>query len=1342
MSENRSASLMSAPKVATDVQRCHPEEHDPIQKESPLLSVLNVVVDHEMIAPTPLEPLEFRRRQQELHDSVQVPVLRVFGSVLRRDSGYCIEPKQSACLYIHGAYPYLLARPRLAGPDGSLHHNSHGQLSGHTDWDCVESVERILPQLQSNLEAAIQSSMQVTNDENEDKRSKTPQVIRRITVVTGRGFYTYCPGPPAPFLRVEYYNPKLRWKVKLILEQGLDVPRSYHPDPIQYQATLTPPLMQDDQVDMTEALSFHCYEAHIPYTMQFFKDWNLAGMAYIHLSGAKFRHALPRTCKRRTEKSIDIPEEALFLESNTPEEHVWNERNSVLSSMNSDIAFMQQSSAEDESVGGAQSQQQNQTSQTTEMDPFWTRKETSCDIEMDATVEQILNVKSVMTSLPEDEEERQKIHWRAVPSLREIWRKERQRMNKLLPPKDDFLSHANDASQVPFTLNAKESSTPGARMAAEGMHRLFRPSPGLEEQFRRAMKQIVERHSKSVSRIDDTLREQSEKASFLPLSHTPPDSSQLTSVSDSQPMDDAVDALDALACQFSEEKDQEESQVDNEVVDHLGSLSSQVSRPDGERDETNDTCEDPVGHPSSTQQPLETQFSQSSSSTSPYHLLSQQCTQDPFDFCQRVERGDCTANDASAHVEELIDPCTLTPYEDPEDLSDEDGFLEEEEAMTEREFERTLTMLATQTQTFGGGKDVVFEQGGSPEGNSSQNWIHESLTQPLCNNVRHDDSNSSEAESEKLNLRAEDESTLDQRYNVHEPQEAQRNSSSLGRSSSLNDIPSIQRSILPIERGMLLAYNGGAPTRREVMGKCNDDGSGLSSARLYPLCMDSGCEAPKWLSLSTEYSGIRRELVSQGNLVHNWRLPTDYSAVEVEPICKAPSRGKVKSWSRKKRQLIESHTGDARPTKPRKRSQVEQQSVATQSIACANDDLQTNVDKSHKLTAMRQSSGRSAANQCTGTFTNATGLAPEIEEVEWESSQRILLSMTPPESAPFVTDCGPKKPSSLQPSDTEAFRCDDTPHHESGQSPSDSTPHSFSQNTPNALEGIGQQGGRIHIEGGGGLKAKAGSPKRFIATTRNEKESSNFYGSDLPSPLTIMSIEIHVQCRVGRAGVNDSKEIAMRANPEKDRIFAIMYVYACDPGGGEALEILERGCLFVPNEAESNNESIQDLGERMAASMPRTTMGKSSKLTVQTARDEKHLLLRLASIVHWKDPDMLLSWDTQGSGIGFIIERGLVISEGQSERDSIDMVRLLGRTPRARKSNEELKKEILNQQGTETNVSFTNGNMGGPTNASSTEKNWKGSGLGTDWDERVGAGAAAASIVSFHITDTQASTKS
>ena len=47
--------------------------------------------------------------------------------------------------------------------------------------------------------------------------------IRQVTVVTGKGFYTYCSGPPAPFLRVEYYDPKSKWKIKLVLERGLDV---------------------------------------------------------------------------------------------------------------------------------------------------------------------------------------------------------------------------------------------------------------------------------------------------------------------------------------------------------------------------------------------------------------------------------------------------------------------------------------------------------------------------------------------------------------------------------------------------------------------------------------------------------------------------------------------------------------------------------------------------------------------------------------------------------------------------------------------------------------------------------------------------------------------------------------------------------------------------------------------------------------------------------------------------------------------------------------------------------------------------------------------------------------
>ena len=71
------------------------EEND-IDNELPFLSVLNTVIDHCMMEPTPMEPIEFETRQK-------VPVLRVFGPIVR--GGCDEEPLQSCCLYIHGAFP-------------------------------------------------------------------------------------------------------------------------------------------------------------------------------------------------------------------------------------------------------------------------------------------------------------------------------------------------------------------------------------------------------------------------------------------------------------------------------------------------------------------------------------------------------------------------------------------------------------------------------------------------------------------------------------------------------------------------------------------------------------------------------------------------------------------------------------------------------------------------------------------------------------------------------------------------------------------------------------------------------------------------------------------------------------------------------------------------------------------------------------------------------------------------------------------------------------------------------------------------------------------------------------
>jgi hypothetical protein len=155
---------------------------------------------------------------------------------------------------------------------------------------------------------------------------------------------------------------------------------------------------------------------------------------------------------------------------------------------------------------------------------------------------------------------------------------------------------------------------------------------------------------------------------------------------------------------------------------------------------------------------------------------------------------------------------------------------------------------------------------------------------------------------------------------------------------------------------------------------------------------------------------------------------------------------------------------------------------------------------------------------------------------------------------------------------------------------------------------------------------------------------------------------------------------------------------------------------------KTNNHS--DSARHLQASMPRSTMGTTAPIIVELAKSERQLLLRIASIVRQKDPDMLVSWDTQGAGLGYIIERGAVLgkdgidpSRGSSSVSEIDMARLLGRTPSAKSDQDEGWREWSKPQENDSKTEIKQ------------EGQWKGSGLGTDWDERVGAGAAAASIV-------------
>ena len=43
----------------------------------------------------------------------------------------------------------------------------------------------------------------------------------------------------------------------------------------------------------------------------------------------------------------------------------------------------------------------------------------------------------------------------------------------------------------------------------------------------------------------------------------------------------------------------------------------------------------------------------------------------------------------------------------------------------------------------------------------------------------------------------------------------------------------------------------------------------------------------------------------------------------------------------------------------------------------------------------------------------------------------------------------------------------------------------------------------------------------------------------------------------------------------------------------------------------------------------------------------------------------MMSWDTQGGGLGFLVERGVAIGKSVDGSNGVDMARLLGRTPKS-----------------------------------------------------------------------------
>lgn len=1330
--DSSSWGIMASPAVE--------EENDDISSTPIMCSILNLIFDFSMEDPTPLEPQEYQvwKQQQQQQDKeasskrskLKVPVIRLYGPLLRDPRR---GPLQSACLHIHGAFPYMLARPVIAGPDGSLRRIL--PVEGQVNWDDPISVDQIAKPLHVILETAIQAlDMERSMFKDSDKGAtasrsfECPPLIRKISVVQGRGFYTYCPGPPAPFLKIEYYDPKLRWKVKLMLERGLQVPLAYHPDPLQYDR-------EDTDGNNPDTLQFNCYEAHIPYSMQFFKDWNLAGMSYLQIQQGKIRPSLRDSffVKYRAEpfhKERDSP--AVFLHFNTPPQYLW---------------------------GGAGDENYYH-------DPEFPppRKVTSSDIEIDCTVYDLRNIDSVLKTLPSAEEERDKIQWRAVPSLKEIWNQERRRMSRLLSPEKDFLSQRptvnteiSPKKETPlFTLNVKQGAErSGTKLACKGMKSLVRLTHGLDKEFERALKEILQRHQEVIEGIDRVILNPVKKAQFAAIQSVGHNASSAMPLTPD--VDEAIDALSSLAAAKTQN-----TPTLGDAVDAL-ELLYQCERDSPAVGSAIDTSQD-EGEGNNVNQDHSRLFICSTQESQSSVLLSYPSSQNlhkddainapsnPESFSQRVDRGESVFQDSvinGENLEDCIDPETLQPYEHLDfgiDRCRVQFTVDSDPVGTVRICRKPRATCRREGHTEKSDKERAVP--GCYKTISTGIFV-DGVFEPIDTVYNEEEDSSSfekaldvmRAAIPKTQAEAEDDASAEcmitggvvtRRYSQF--------TQSL-RPTTFDDI----RSSAAATSRDADSYESDSDSETQVSTKLSKQtGSGSTStsqqsptkvskptAGSIRICEPKPTDSkdlpsyfPAWVSPST--SNPSRQMVSTttaGSLYNmsNTTLAAPvwlkhlsrynkrpdpapasdcHSNSYVQPTQLPPTRRKIRAWSRK---LILPSGG-----------QQKVQTVGAEAkVAPPILEIDSN---SRKIVAF------GGANK--GDQVEVANAPNQIEEAVWEASQSWQLSMTQQHLGDDSNDHQTEKNDDNERSVGDKSRL--------VESISGSNTQSNSQSNSvcalgDPLEGIGAQGGKIHVQGGGTLKARTKATQRTPTTNENTKPVSraSVVVDSATAPISFMSVEIHVQCRTGISRL-DSKRISMVADSNKDKIFAIVYVYGIDPGGGESLQILERCCLFVKFQQEDSERSV--LAKSIEASMPRSNLGMTAKLHVECLESEKKLLLRFSSLVKTKDPDMLLSWDPQSAGLGYMIERALVLNNGDAsasqqgphpsssstnKKGTIDLIRLLGRTRLATPL--PLRDEI----DPKSLIGF---------NEEGKDKKFTGSGLGVDWDEKVGAGAAAASI--------------
>uniref|UniRef100_A0A8C8FQF4 DNA polymerase zeta catalytic subunit n=1 Tax=Oncorhynchus tshawytscha TaxID=74940 RepID=A0A8C8FQF4_ONCTS len=138
---------------------------------------------------------------------------------------------QKTCLHLHGIFPYLY-----------VPYDGYGQ-----------QVESYLRQVAFSIDRALNVSM--------GNPSSNTQHVFKVALVSGMPFYGYH-AKEKTFMKIYLYNPQMVKRVCELLQGGAVMNKSYQP-----------------------------HEAHIPYLLQLFIDYNLYGMNMVNLGAVKFRRS-------------------------------------------------------------------------------------------------------------------------------------------------------------------------------------------------------------------------------------------------------------------------------------------------------------------------------------------------------------------------------------------------------------------------------------------------------------------------------------------------------------------------------------------------------------------------------------------------------------------------------------------------------------------------------------------------------------------------------------------------------------------------------------------------------------------------------------------------------------------------------------------------------------------------------------------------------------------------------------------------------------------------------------------------------------------------------------------